>query len=889
MKKSIVAIFIFFMGVFLQPAFSWDVIKTDHFTVFYKSGYENQAKEFLSILEYYRPKAEWIVGNNKLNVPIVIEDIGTLTNGTTDSINNRIFLFTYPPSASSLGTSLENWTTEVGIHEYTHLLHLSKTGGLMDAIKTIFGNYFMPNEYSLGWAVEGITVYTESQLSPYQGRLNDGYYDSYIASRVKDGRFPSILEAAYSPLAYPYGDGIYNYGGVFFEYLSKTYGEDKFARFFDNYGSSLPIFMFGLSAKQVYGKSFPKLWDEWRQYETERFEDFQMEGEKMTDKGWYASNLVLYNGKIYYIRNCLEKIGAFDPYGLTRIMEKDISTGEERVVLSTTSSFLTPIKIHDGMLYYTVAEAKKGYANVSYATYGIYSILHEKNLMTGDDKICLKDGIRDFDILDNGNILYSKDKKDSFGSEIIIFDKKTKEKNKLFDSDYLVDNIVIKNNHIIVSARKDWANYSLYKLDLDNRSFIPLVNNPRFEGFHSVCDDKVFFAANYGEVYSSYCYDLSSGKTYRLTQNGFSTYPVYDAESNILYYIGLNSYGYDIYSKPVEWNEYQIPDEPATIPPDYKLDESLIRKGSYFDNLKTLFPNLRIPLYYYDQSAEESRLGAIISGQDTLGHFPYSAELWYDFMQKKPLYDLTIAVNILNPLSTSISAKNIDKDKELAFNAQYPLLFRMNQGLTNLDIGLSAKTYNESESDSFDRAELNPYISSTFSFPKTIIGLSFGIPIERKNARSRIDRTAFVSDININRYIKKSALYIKAKGIYDPDSTYDPEKDEKEYSPFPVIRGYDDPLNTKIGASISADLTAPLIPLRFGVFLTPYIFFEDICADLFFDASFPKDGKNPQMSTGLELHLETNAAVYLPLDFGIRFVINKDKDYSIEPFLNLGF
>ncbi|MDD1475091.1 hypothetical protein MEO41_28045, partial [Dolichospermum sp. ST_sed4] len=164
-----------------------------------------QAREFLKALEYYRPKVENLTQNQAYHLPIIVEDIGTIANGMTDSITNRIFLFTYPPSASSLGTSVQNWATFVGVHEYTHLLHLTKVGGLMEAVKTLFGNNFLPNVYSLGWVDEGITVYSESQLSPYQGRLNDGYYSSYIAARVKDNRFPSILEAAYPPIEYPYG------------------------------------------------------------------------------------------------------------------------------------------------------------------------------------------------------------------------------------------------------------------------------------------------------------------------------------------------------------------------------------------------------------------------------------------------------------------------------------------------------------------------------------------------------------------------------------------------------------------------------------------------------------------------------------------------------------
>ncbi len=187
-----------------------------------------------------------------------------------------------------------------------------------------------------GWAVEGITVYSESQISKYQGRLNDGYYSAYIAARVKDKRFPSILEAAYPPLEYPYGDGIYNYGGAFFGYLSRAYGEDKFAQFFREYGSWLPVFMFGSSAKQVYGKSFPQLWKEWQEYESSRSKNFHMEGERLTHHGWRVNDLVLLNDKLYYTRAYMRKVGAFNGHSFAKIVERDIQTGKEKTLVSTT-------------------------------------------------------------------------------------------------------------------------------------------------------------------------------------------------------------------------------------------------------------------------------------------------------------------------------------------------------------------------------------------------------------------------------------------------------------------------------------------------------------------------------------------------------------------------
>jgi len=889
-KKLVILLVLIFVFISINyPALSWETLKTDHFTVFLKHGYESQAREFLNALENYRPRVETLTRNSAYHVPIIIEDVGTSSNGATDPITNRIFLYTYPPSESNIGRTIQNWTSDVSIHEYTHLLHLTKVGGLMEAVKTLFGNYFMPNVYSFDWITEGITVYSESQLSPYQGRINDGYYTSYIAARVKDNRFPSILEAAYSPIEYPYGDGIYNYGGMFFDYLAKTYGEDKFARLFDYYGSSLPVFMLGTSASQVYGKSLPKLWKEWEQYESERFKDFHNEGEILTQKGDFTSNLIFYNDKLYYTRTNVEKTGAFNARSFTKIVQRDIVTKNEKCIVSTTSFFTTPIKIHDNWLYYAVAEIKPGYANTSYMTYGYYSIVHEKNLVTGEDHVCLKDGLRDFEILKDGSIIYSRDKKEGFGSEIIQYDRNTREKKKLFDIEFLVDRITVDEDRIIVSARKDWENYNLYELSLDKKQLTQIINSPRFEGFHSLYRDKLFFTANYGKVYSSYCYDLSSEKMYRLTQNGYSTYPAYDEKNMKLYYIGLNSYGLDIYVKDIEWNEFQIPDEPINVHPLFSLDENQIHKGGYFENLKTMIPNLHLPLFSIGaNNGEGNGLGVLLSGEDALGHFPYIAELLYDPNTKEPLYNVMLSTRILAPFTASISAYNFDEEKRLSLDMQYPFLMRLSPGLSNFSIGFSGNLFNDHTSIAINRRELKPYLIAGFSFPLTELGLKFSVPLERKVMGSIINRNGVYGELDINQYIKKSEFRIKSLGIYDPDNTYSFMNDDREDNLFPVIRGYVHPLYKKIGVSFSADLTAPILSLRYGIFLLPYVFFEDLCTDIFFDASIPKDGKNSQASTGLELHLETNLAMMIPMDIGVRFVINnEDRKLKAEPILGV--
>lgn len=432
-------------------------LETAYFTVFYEQPYQYHAFETIRALESQRISIEKLTGNRIFHVPIVIDNLGTMSNGSTDPTYFNIHLMTYPPSFFLTDISFTpNWMFYVSVHEYTHMLHITNVSGIAGFFQSILGNIFYVNFIVPYWVIEGITVYSESQFSPFQGRLNDGYFDSYIAARVKDKRFPSILQAAYSPLEFPNGTGPYLYGGEFFKYLSETYGEDKFPVFFTKYGRCLPPFAINSITKNTYGKRFDELWKDWQKSEEEKYEDFRMPGEKLTSHGWYLYSPKIADDNLFYIRLYPEKTGAFKNRYYSQIIRRNTLTGKENIFVETTSMFSTPIKIHNNELYYSVYETRPGYANVDNHSYGYYSVVHRKNISTCCDKILFSDEIRDFDINAEGDILYSKDINNSFGSKLYIYDSGEQKKELFMESEYLIDSICINNEKTIVSARKNW-------------------------------------------------------------------------------------------------------------------------------------------------------------------------------------------------------------------------------------------------------------------------------------------------------------------------------------------------------------------------------------------------------------------------------------------------
>ncbi|MGQ9778434.1 MAG: hypothetical protein ACUVRM_00965 [Bacillota bacterium] len=865
---------------FSYPALAaadWKTLKTEHFTVFYKPGFEEAAWNVLATLEYYRPAIEELVGNELFHLPVVIEDTGRSTAFTDILFRYHIHFSVTPPPICAV----ENWCSQGVLHEYIHSLVTAKRAGLVKFLQAVFGNVVIPNYFVPGWITEGITTFGDSQLTPYQGPLNDGYFDAYIGACVRDGRLPSILKATYSPLEeYPPG-GIYLFGGEFFNYLAKTYGRDKFARFFTENGgniwSSLFVgtFLPGLgvdaSAKKVYGKSFPALWQEWQDFERERFKDFRMEGERVTQHGWYVKDPKIYRGKLYYRRGYPVATGE-KTYYFREIVVRDLATGKEETLFATTSSFAMPSRIHGDKLYYALLDSKSGFANVSQLTFGEYTVLHARDLATGEDRVVLAGEMRAFAVLEDGTILYAKDKKDSFGSELHLFDPATKEDRLLAKVDYLVEEIVAGGGRVVVSAHQDWSNSSLYALSLADLGLTPLVDMPFVEAHPSLQGDRLFFSSNYGGVYAAYCYDFASGKTFRLTENGYAASPVLDEETGQIYYVGLTSAGFDLYRKEAVYREFTPEDLPRTQPPALRLDESRVTRGDYIDNLKTLAPAVHLPLFATTGTGPV--LGATLIGADAIGHFPYyQATLAFRPADKQLVYDVMLYNYFSAPLQTALRLAN-DLDADLTadtpvieFAASYPLRAGYGPGLNGLALGVSTLYFPEDGSWS-----IAPSASVDLSLPRADASLELRMPLYSQGGASV---TGLYADFKINRFLLGGDLALR--GNYFTDPIVGGEIAVRGMAPFA----------TETGLTAGAQYSRVLLRINDDLW-NPNVFLEDLYADLFWDGALDAARDLFYYSWGAELHLQGKIAMFFPLDAYLRCLSANGGPFGLEYGLSIG-
>lgn len=864
-KKVIISYF-FLICIFSTSAFSfsdWKAFKTDHFTVYYKPAMRNKAVKVINSLEFYREKTEKLTGNSRKGTIIVLEDAGAVSNGYTDIINDRIHLYQFAPSGGDLAYSID-WLSSVGVHEYTHMLTNTNAGGLPKDLVSVFGNIFYPNAILPSWAMEGIAVYSESNTLPFSGRLNAGYFGAYLGTRVGESRFPSLLDASFSPFEYPLSMAPYIYGSGFFDYLSKKYGETKFSEFFSEYGKDIPIIDIDLATKRIFGKTFPQLWKDWQDQEEGAAAGTVIDGEKVTDKGWKIESPVISGGKLFFSHVYPVKTGVFKIYWLNDIFEKDLKSGEERVVVSSSISgggdFVrsvgSDIKIKNNKLYYLESYTRPGYDNASLAGQGLSYILHEKDLLSGKDKALFNDDIRDFEIIDNGNILYSKDIKNGEGSKLILYDKDRAEMKEVLSSAYLIGHISEEKGRIIVSAKKEFENFSVYELDLDRGELKPLVHSPYYEGEAKIVGDKVYFSANYGGKMRIYAYDLAKQKIFSVVNGDYATGPCIDENNGDIYFIGLNSKGMNIYKKKEQPVEFDIPQNYFPVPPDFAYEEKDLKEGGYAENMTRLLPNLRLPFFYADSSG--SIAGLYLRGSDAIGDISYLGIFAQDFSKNRVKTKFSLKTSYLAPVSASITYSDEDL-KRVDVDLSLPIISRSSVGLDRIDMGLSASDF-----DDFTRKQLGPYFALGFGFPRTYLTASLWILAERKSWGSTLDRTGIYSLAGIKHLFWSNEIDLLAFGIHDPQNTS---------TVFPVIRGYQAALTDKKGAVVSASVSRILLSVRRGgVYDSFYI--DDISGSLFTDNAFADSGVS-QNSYGGEIHLEFKA--FFNADFGLGYAVNKEK------------
>lgn len=889
--KKILLLIIFILSGVSAFGFQWEALKSENFNIFFTKGNEETAKQSLAILENYRESLVKLTGNkakmDKVNV--VIEEIGMDANGFSNPDANTIHIFTYKPT----GFGDENWLETVLVHEYIHHLQMTNIGGIPKLVYNIFGNYMpvleiiptRPNIVVPLWMKEGITVYGESnKISEYSGRLNKGSFDAYMTSAAKEQKLWSILEATYST-NYPY-ESAYVYGAKFTEYLSDKYGEDKLGEFYTDFGKSpfwfisplFPAYGVDVSAKKIFGKELPDLWNDFQFEAYAKAKDKGYDGEKIYNlKDSFIEDIFLNENTMYISQTRVEKTGINSRYVFNEIKAKDLETGSEKVVVSEPSE-IGKAKINGEYIYYLVKNEKSGYKNISTNGYGAYYILKRKSMKSGKTEELFSGNIRNFEIMDSKTILYSEDNSDKFGTILkIVKDKKVTGEYGRYN--ILVSDISIYSGRLFLCGKKETGLQSIYEA-LNPAELKSVIDTPFEEDGMRILGNNVYFNANYDEAVRTYRYNIETGEIFRETKGFYSAESIVDNKNETMYYISMDSKGQNIVKKKIESEKYTLSEIKETRAKEMTDYSSLdIKKGSYCDNLKTLFPNSRLPIIDLDKEI----YGLKISGEDSIGENYYNFKTVYDLKNEKIGYGIDVQ-KIVVPFIFGIGASNMN-DLDIEENYLYMTignpLYHSLQSFVK-DIYLQNVFIVE---DDMSNTEYKASININARKEKLKMNLYVKTPIQNEEIGSEMNRIGFYSSLAVRYYLPKSQIEFGAEYMSDEKKNAVYEETTSN-SVFTYNRGYTVAFDSKEWTKLNVEYGKLLTEKNIGLW-NPNVMVDGLEGVVFVEGTFDnKDfAGHYNGAAGLELKTNLNASL-LTIPFGIRWAINADNEMTGTFFIN---
>ena len=285
-----------------DPRLRFRTLSTARFDIHFHQGEDQLARRLATIAEGVANELAPRFGRPRARVHVILVDQTDLANGwATPLPYNLIEIVAASPRGESLIGNTSNWLRLVFTHEYTHVLHLERSRGLLGSIGKVFGRnpFFYPNLLLPTWQIEGLATYHESATTR-DGRIPAGDVRTIVHRSASAGRFIDLDRASSDLVDWPNGHAPYLYGGLFHQYLADTYGEQSLTRLADAQAGRLPFF--GSPAfKKVYGKSLGRLWQDFEREMVKRAPAQTDTPRRLTHHGyfvddpWFAGDTLVYS------------------------------------------------------------------------------------------------------------------------------------------------------------------------------------------------------------------------------------------------------------------------------------------------------------------------------------------------------------------------------------------------------------------------------------------------------------------------------------------------------------------------------------------------------------------------------------------------------------------
>ena len=552
-----------FVNYGTDPAgIKWKVVKTPHYKLIFPESNDSVAYRYASFLERSYPYMGNTIGNSEIrSFPVILHPGNMLSNGMVVWAPRRMELFTTPSSS----LSAQSWDKHLVLHESRHVLQMRKfSQGVFKPLNYILG------EQTIGvatfavpkWFFEGDAVVTETAMSNSgRGRLPE-FNIAYRAQMLSD-KFYSYDKWALGSYK-DYTGNYYALGYNLTSFARYRYGEDIWDKVATRYTRRFILippfskalkYYTGSDTKTLFRETFDFLNEEWtRQDSIYNMSEFNRAINYITPQTKqyisYKSPQVSEDSSIIAIKTSLHDISS-----LIRIKN---GTEERLCYLGNINS---NIILNKNRVYWTEYVPGKRWTHQNYSDLKYFDLTTGKiKYITNNERIIAPA------INDAGSLAAVLQPTVSGANKITILDIKTgtphksgsrkrtfsERELKSFDvpsNGFVKEITFIDDNKIAAITIKD-EGLCILMLDIQSGKWEELIK-PTSANITSLTrhDGKLFFESGLNGTNNIYSFDISSSKSYRVTESRFGAFsPTLSKDGKRLFFTDYSTKGLRIAS-----------------------------------------------------------------------------------------------------------------------------------------------------------------------------------------------------------------------------------------------------------------------------------------------------------------------------------------------------
>ncbi len=610
----------------VDPALDWRTIESTHFFIHYAAGNKAIAEKTAAIAETVHTRLTRDLDWDPLDkTHIVLSDGSDSANGVaTPLFFNRSLLYLAPPTNVSGLEDYDDWLTTLITHEYTHIIHLDKAAGLPDALRDVFGRFFLlfPNLYQPAWMIEGLATLKETDIERGIGRGQSSLFAMMMRQEVADGIKP-VSQVNLPIRTWPAGATRYLYGVYFMLFIQDVYGDEKLLQLIQAYSGNLLPFFINTTFNKILGEDVTETWARFESWLENRFQP-QLEsiegrglkvGQQITDSGYRTGPVRALNDDVYYVRD--------DGYHQAELVHRH-ETSKPVVLTQVHAGADIDVQAYSGVLV-----VQQEFCN----QYSIYSDIYRYDETAGKLKRLTECGRYtraawqpDGDIIavHHEAVRFELRRLDPDGNLLETLWKST-------DGEILSQIDVSPDGRRLVAAIwRKCIGWNIELFDLKTRTWQALTWDAAIAAYPQFTPDgdAILFSYEQHGVYNLYRYWLKDGGIEKITNVTSGVFQTSQGRAGgPVYYVGYNAGGYDIYKLDDDEAIAEIGARPRQemLGYDYVITDHSSVPYSPWSSLR---PRWWFPLL--NLSSDRNELGLTTAGFDALRLHNYALSASYD-------------------------------------------------------------------------------------------------------------------------------------------------------------------------------------------------------------------------------------------------------------------